>query len=464
MFWQPGAARPTIPLDRDRDELPVYNPLSGFSIDIQRRRLPIFEHRGAILHAISQNGVTIIVADVGAGKSTQIVQFLHESGWTADGFMVACTQPRRVAAKTVAARVAEEMGVKLGREVGYSIRFDDVSHPTATRIKFVTDGMLLREMLVDPLLRRYSVVMVDEAHERSLQSDVLMGLLRRVRRVRPTLRVVISSATLEADHFRDFFDATNDAADDNATLSDLQRDFIGDGEDEDDVGATSGEQLLQPSRSEASSLNAPQSEKIIVAVPPGVRPPAGAPSSRPSRWGNAPALLTASAAVSSASPITGSDLVSPALLAQALARAAAVTAGISSRGPLLSSAPNAIEQQRLPSLPVSVPDLSRAVVLAVEGKNYPVDVLFSESPVADVVAAAAETAINIHVHEPQGDVLIFLHGAEAIERCCGAIIPACTLKNKHTHTHTHTHTHAHTDACSDLSYSLHSTCVRSDDS
>lgn len=210
-FWHPGTERPAQPIDPDGDATPVYNPLSGFSIDVQRRRLPIFEHRQALLYAVTQNGVTIVVADVGAGKSTQIPQYLHESGWTAGGRMIACTQPRRVATKTVAARVAEEMGVRLGHEVGYSIRFDDMTHPTLTRIKFVTDGMLLREMLVDPLLRRYSVVMVDEAHERSLQSDVLMGLLRKVRRVRPTLRVIISSATLEADRFRDFFDASAEA-------------------------------------------------------------------------------------------------------------------------------------------------------------------------------------------------------------------------------------------------------------
>jgi ATP-dependent RNA helicase DDX35 len=114
------------------------------------------------------------------------------------------TQPRRVAATTVAARVAEEMRCELGQEVGYSIRFEDVTS-AKTKVKFLTDGLLLREALVDPLLSRYSVIMVDEAHERSLSSDVLLGLLKKIRKRRPELRIIISSATLQAEDFLRFF-------------------------------------------------------------------------------------------------------------------------------------------------------------------------------------------------------------------------------------------------------------------
>ena len=113
-------------------------------------------------------------------------------------------QPRRVAATTVAARVAEEMVCKLGQEVGYSIRFEDVTS-SVTKIKFLTDGLLLREALVDPLLSRYSVIMVDEAHERSLSSDVLLGVLKKIRKRRPDLHIVVSSATLQAEDFLRFF-------------------------------------------------------------------------------------------------------------------------------------------------------------------------------------------------------------------------------------------------------------------
>jgi ATP-dependent RNA helicase DDX35 len=113
-------------------------------------------------------------------------------------------KPRRVAATTVAARVAEEMRCEVGQEVGYSIRFEDLTS-AKTRIKFLTDGMLLREALVDPLLSRYSVIMVDEAHERSLSSDILLGLLKKVRKRRPELRIIVSSATLDAQRFASFF-------------------------------------------------------------------------------------------------------------------------------------------------------------------------------------------------------------------------------------------------------------------
>jgi ATP-dependent RNA helicase DDX35 len=113
-------------------------------------------------------------------------------------------KPRRVAATTVATRVAEEMRCEVGQEVGYSIRFEDVTS-AKTKIKFLTDGMLLREALVDPLLSRYSVIMVDEAHERSLSSDILLGLLKKIRKRRPELRIIVSSATIEAQLFASFY-------------------------------------------------------------------------------------------------------------------------------------------------------------------------------------------------------------------------------------------------------------------
>lgn len=166
--------------------------------------LPIARHRDTMLYVIETFPITIITGQTGSGKTTQIPQFLDQAGWCAEGKTIAITQPRRVAATTVAARVAEEMRCNLGQEVGYSIRFEDMTS-SATRIKFLTDGLLLREALVDPLLSRYSVIMVDEAHERSLSSDILLGLLKKIMKRRPELRIVVSSATLDAENFLQFF-------------------------------------------------------------------------------------------------------------------------------------------------------------------------------------------------------------------------------------------------------------------
>ncbi|KAK3113517.1 hypothetical protein LTR53_009123 [Teratosphaeriaceae sp. CCFEE 6253] len=171
--------------------------------------LPIARHKDSLLYTVETYPVTILIGQTGSGKTTQLPQYLEQAGWCNDGKVIAVTQaitrqPRRVAATTVAKRVAEEMHCQLGQEVGYSIRFEDVTS-AATKIKFLTDGLLLREALVDPLLSRYSVIMVDEAHERSLSSDVLLGVLKKIRKRRPELRIVVSSATLQAEDFLRFF-------------------------------------------------------------------------------------------------------------------------------------------------------------------------------------------------------------------------------------------------------------------
>ncbi|CAM1510446.1 Fc.00g007810.m01.CDS01 [Cosmosporella sp. VM-42] len=166
--------------------------------------LPIAKHRENLLYTIETYPITIVIGQTGSGKTTQIPQFLEQAGWCSDGKIIGVTQPRRVAATTVAVRVAEEVGCEVGKEVGYSIRFEDVTS-AATRIKFLTDGLLIREALVDPLLTRYSIIMVDEAHERSISTDILLGLLKKIRKKRPDLRIIISSATLQAREFLEFF-------------------------------------------------------------------------------------------------------------------------------------------------------------------------------------------------------------------------------------------------------------------
>jgi pre-mRNA-splicing factor ATP-dependent RNA helicase DHX16 len=177
----------------------------ALSIQEVRKSLPVYPYRDQLLQAIGDHQVLVIVGETGSGKTTQLTQYLHEAGYTKDGKMIACTQPRRVAAMSVAARVAEEMGVKLGNEVGYSIRFEDCTSEK-TVIKYMTDGMMLREFLGQPDLSSYSVIIVDEAHERSLHTDILFGLVKDIVRFRKDVKLLISSATIQAEKFSDYFD------------------------------------------------------------------------------------------------------------------------------------------------------------------------------------------------------------------------------------------------------------------
>nr|XP_054510160.1 pre-mRNA-splicing factor ATP-dependent RNA helicase DHX16 [Agelaius phoeniceus] len=175
------------------------------SLQDGRRALPIFPFRDELVAAVAQHQVLVIEGETGSGKTTQIPQYLHEEGYTRGGLKIGVTQPRRVAAMSVAARVAVEMGTKLGNEVGYSIRFEDCTSER-TVLKYMTDGMLLREFLTEPDLASYSVIMVDEAHERTLHTDVLFGLIKDIARFRPQLKVLVASATLDTERFSAFFD------------------------------------------------------------------------------------------------------------------------------------------------------------------------------------------------------------------------------------------------------------------
>ncbi|KAM0910145.1 hypothetical protein ACQ4PT_014364 [Festuca glaucescens] len=213
-FWRPGSEKPSASLVDDEEGGVLFLPTntgsssSGFgyaSLERLRQRLPVYKYRKAILYLVERHATTIIVGETGSGKSTQIPQYLMEAGWAEGGRLIGCTQPRRLAVQTVASRVAEEVGVKLGEEVGYTIRFEDETNPGMTKIKFLTDGVLIREMMDDPLLTKYSVIMIDEAHERSISTDILLGLLKKIQRRRPELRLIISSATIEARSMSTFF-------------------------------------------------------------------------------------------------------------------------------------------------------------------------------------------------------------------------------------------------------------------
>jgi len=170
----------------------------------QKTRLPIHAFKTQFVNAVSFHQVTVVVGETGSGKSTQMPQYLLESGVISG--RVAVTQPRRVAAVSVAARVADEVGCRVGELVGYAIRFEDITSP-ATVIKYMTDGLLVMECLKDPLFAAYDCVILDEAHERTLHTDVLLGILKKAIRHRPELKVVITSATLDIRKFAEYFDA-----------------------------------------------------------------------------------------------------------------------------------------------------------------------------------------------------------------------------------------------------------------
>lgn len=190
-----------------KERKPEVSEVERKKMDIAETKisLPVYPFRDDLIAAIREHQILIIEGETGSGKTTQIPQYLHEEGFTKDGKKIGCTQPRRVAAMSVAARVAQEMGVKLGNEVGYSIRFEDCTSER-TVLKYMTDGTLHREFLSEPDLASYSVMIIDEAHERTLHTDILFGLVKDIARFRPELKLLISSATLDAEKFSQFFD------------------------------------------------------------------------------------------------------------------------------------------------------------------------------------------------------------------------------------------------------------------
>jgi len=202
---QPDASETTE--SRRDDYVKSFLPVSKrqqMSISEQRKSLPIYSFRTELMKAIRENKILIVIGETGSGKTTQIMQYLYEEGYTRGNKKLGCTQPRRVAAISVAKRVAEEMRVKLGEEVGYSIRFEDNTSPK-TLIKYMTEGMLVREAIADRDISNYNVVVLDEAHERNINMDVLFGLMKQVAQRRDDFRLIVTSATLDAEKFSSYF-------------------------------------------------------------------------------------------------------------------------------------------------------------------------------------------------------------------------------------------------------------------
>jgi ATP-dependent RNA helicase DHX8/PRP22 len=153
---------------------------------------------------VRQNQIVICIGETGSGKTTQLPKFFLQAGFCSSDKQIAITQPRRIAAISISHRVADELNCSVGEEVGYVVRFEE-KVSGRTRLKYMTDGILIRECLSDSLFSQYALIMIDEAHERSLNTDILFGLLKAAVQQRPDLKVVITSATLDSEKFGNYF-------------------------------------------------------------------------------------------------------------------------------------------------------------------------------------------------------------------------------------------------------------------
>uniref|UniRef100_A0AC34F7D1 Uncharacterized protein n=1 Tax=Panagrolaimus sp. ES5 TaxID=591445 RepID=A0AC34F7D1_9BILA len=334
----------------------VFNPYYTMSIQKQRSMLPIAKYKMQVLYAMERFRTVIIVGETGSGKSTQVPQFLMEAGWCSDRRLIGITQPRRVGAVTLATRVADEQLCRLGSKVGFVVRFGGVSSDE-TMIQYMTDGILLREMSSDPLLLRYSVIMVDEAHERSVNSDLLLALLRRLQKVRQDLRVIVSSATLDAAYFRQFFELNDgdDPTKDTAVIVSVEGSTY-------PVDIFYAENVIMVDEAHERSVN---SDLLL-------------------------ALLRRLQKIRQDLRV----IVSSATLDAAYFR------------------------QFFELNDGDDPTKDTAVIVSVEGSTYPVDIFYAEKPVPSYAKAALSTTIDIHTKHPSGDILIFLTGQDEVEALC----------------------------------------------
>ncbi|KIW49745.1 hypothetical protein PV05_11394 [Exophiala xenobiotica] len=309
-----------------------------------RQKLPIYGHADEIRQTVRDHNVLLLVGETGSGKSTQIPQFLINEPWSSKktikgganvGGCIAITQPRRVAAISLARRVAEEMGTPLGNsspasQVGYSVRFENSTSPS-TRIKFLTEGMLLQEMLRDPWLKEYSAVVVDEVHERGVNVDLVLGFLKRLQGLQSKddgrggigIKVVVMSATADMEKIRDFF--------------------------------------------HISSTSVPKEDS------------------------RSPAMEQEWSGFSNDPDVTAKDTAQPS-----------------------PSSANGVSKGSSTALP-SRPSAT-ATSLFIKGRQYPVSITYTSSPVPDILDAAYQRIMRIHTHSPlPGDILVFLTGQETVE-------------------------------------------------
>lgn len=329
-----------------------------------RKALPIWSHQQDIRSVLRTKDILVLLGETGSGKSTQIPQFLQHEQWCTG--KVAVTQPRRVAAISLARRVAEEVGTPLGSaspasRVGYSVRFDNSTSPN-TKIKFLTEGMLLQEMLRDAKLSAYSAVVVDEVHERSVNVDLILGFLKNLvrtrRELKQPLKVVVMSATAEVYKLANFFDEGFDSS-------------------------SLGTREILDSNSAADSDTSSESSW------------SGLSSSSESRRNEKSAT---------------SNVTSPNARDKTTNQAHA-TSAVRRTGSTLSDAPVSEPTSRAGSY------VSKYVsIRAIEGRQYPVQISYLSEASSDFMDSCIKAIFQIHTKEPlPGDILVFLPGQEAIE-------------------------------------------------
>ncbi|TGZ85454.1 P-loop containing nucleoside triphosphate hydrolase protein [Ascodesmis nigricans] len=361
---------------------PIHPKQRSSALLSQRQSLPIWAHQSALRQCLIDRDVLVMVGATGSGKSTQLPQFMLNEPWMARrtvpgidgkvGGCIAITQPRRVAATNLARRVATEAGVKLGEEVGYSVRFDAKAGPK-TKIKFLTDGMLLQEMLRDPLLRKYSCIVVDEAHERTVDTDLVMGFLRRLvyGERKGSLKVVVMSATMEVEGMSKFMEENNGQDLDVAAEGEDAAEEGGDIEMKEALAAAVEEALAKEDEEakEKEEETHPESRK----------------EKRRKKKKKKQSQIDMLLAPRSATP----EPVSPVV---------------------------AEETKPQDDGPESMALYGSIALFQVPGRQFPVDVYHAPEPVTDYVDSALRTIFQIHYSEPlPGDILVFLTGQEEID-------------------------------------------------
>jgi ATP-dependent RNA helicase DHR2 len=394
-----------------------------------RKKLPIWTHQDDIRKQLAQSNVLVLVGETGSGKSTQVPQFVIDEPWCqrreieqskkekkrgakkiSVGGCIAITQPRRVAAITLARRVAAEMGTPLGKDqhsqVGYSVRFDN-STSASTRIKFLTEGMLLQEMLRDPSLREYSAVIVDEVHERSVNVDLILGFLRNIvggeqkERHGRKLKVVVMSATAEMERiqnfFQDGFDSTTPLA-----MEDV-------GSDAAIKSVTMGGEVIKSGKSNDTSKSGSSSESSEPEKSPdlgntkrfvkGVKHEASDADSETS-WSG----ISSSEAEEEIKPIQASNETIGKIRGRSESRDSTKEVLKVEPPPAFNGASTITTERKM------------VAMCHIEGRQHPVEILYMSEPVQDFVDAALKTVFQIHYHEAlPGDILVFLTGQDDIE-------------------------------------------------